>query len=377
VVVDRANADQYRYRFLETVRHYARERLLQTGAADRSRDRHFEFFFNEFRGACPILRGHGQVPCLRRLRMEQENVRAGLEWALTSSALGEKGVELAGALFWFWTKSGLFEEGKHWLERAVALRAPGPLRARAIIGLSHMHYFQGHFAEVAACGAETLSLGRAYSDSWVVAVALFLQATAAFELGDYKQAAARAEEARQAANACGEALELGGPLVVLANLARSNGNYDRAQQLYDEAIEVLRHGGEVWALAILLTAAAGLSIVRDDLDQARAQASEAMSLSQDLEDPRGIACSLELFAGLMAATGRAESAAHLWGASEALLESVGGSLAPNVGWIRERYIEPMKTSVGDTLFEAARAEGRAMPSVKAIELALQQAFLVH
>jgi tetratricopeptide (TPR) repeat protein len=245
------------------------------------------------------------------------------------------------------------------------------------MGLAHMHYFQGHFAEVAACGAEMLSLGREYSDPWVVAVALFNQATAAFELGDYKQAAARAEEARQAAHACGEALDLGGPLVVLANLARSNGDYDRAQQLYDEAIKVLRHGGEVWALAILLTAAAGLSIVRDDLDQARAQASEAMSLSQDLEDPRGIACSLELFAGLIAAGGRAESAAQLWGASDALLERVSGSLAPNVSWIRDRYIEPMTASLGVPLFEAARAEGRAMPTVRAIELALQQAFLVH
>ena len=46
---------------------------------------------------------------------------------LTSPALAEKGVELAGALFWFWTKRGLFEEGRLWLERALAAgvaRAP-------------------------------------------------------------------------------------------------------------------------------------------------------------------------------------------------------------------------------------------------------------
>ena len=146
VVVDGEFADENRYRFLETVRHYARERLVQAGAAERLRERHFEFFFNEFRGAQPILRGHGQVALLRRLRIEQENVRAALEWSLTSSALAQKGVELAGALFWFWTKRGLFEEGKLWLERALAVAVPaaGPLRARALIGLAHMHYFQGH-----------------------------------------------------------------------------------------------------------------------------------------------------------------------------------------------------------------------------------------
>ena len=121
VVVDSEFAGERRYRFLETVRQYARERLVQAGAADRLRERHFEFFFNEFRGALahpPPPRSGG---CLRRLRIEQENVRAALEWALTSSALAEKGVELAGALFWFWTKRGLFEEGRLWLERALAV----------------------------------------------------------------------------------------------------------------------------------------------------------------------------------------------------------------------------------------------------------------
>jgi non-specific serine/threonine protein kinase len=46
VVVDREFPGERRYRFLETVRQYARERLVQAGAADRLRDRHFEFFFN-------------------------------------------------------------------------------------------------------------------------------------------------------------------------------------------------------------------------------------------------------------------------------------------------------------------------------------------
>ena len=70
-----------RYRFLETIRQYARERLLQSGTVDRLRDRRFEFYFNQFRGALPILRHHDQVACLKRLRIEQENIRSALEWA--------------------------------------------------------------------------------------------------------------------------------------------------------------------------------------------------------------------------------------------------------------------------------------------------------
>ncbi len=162
VVVDGEVAGERRYRFLETVRQYARERLVQAGAADRLRERHFEFFFNEFQGVLPILRHHGQLPCLRRLRIEQENVRAALEWALTSPGLAEKGVELAGALFWFWTKCGLFEEGTRWLEQALAVpvHVPGSLRARALIGLANLHWFQGRHVEAGARAAEALALGR-------------------------------------------------------------------------------------------------------------------------------------------------------------------------------------------------------------------------
>ena len=54
---------------------------------------------------------------------------------------------------------------------------------------------------------------------------------------------------------------------------------------------------------------------------------------------------------------------------------MGGSLVPTIGWIRDRYFEPVKTSLGGAAFEAARAEGRAMPIGHAIGLARQQALL--
>jgi len=101
-----------------------------------------------------------------------------------------------------------------------------------------------------------------------------------------------------------------------------------------------------------------------------------MSLCQDLEDPRGAAWIFDVFAALLAAEGHAAAAARLWGASDRLLESVGGSLPPEIRWIRNRYIEPVKTSLGVEPFDAAHAEGRAMPSLQAIALARRQALLL-
>ena len=96
-----------------------------------------------------------------------------------------------------------------------------------------------------------------------------------------------------------------------------------------------------------------------------------MALCQELDDPRGIAWSLDVFAGLLAAEGHADRAARLWGASDALLQGVGGSLNPTVAWIRDRYVEAVKTSLGPGPFETARAEGRAMSPAQAVALARQ------
>ena len=177
VVVDEGPAGERRYRFLETIRQFARERLVQSGEAEECRRRHFEFFFQEFRGALPMLRHHHQLACLRRVGIEQDNVRAALDWGLGAPEGDDRGVELAGALFWFWTKRGLYEEGRLWLERAVAAAgpAPGPLRARALIGLAHMHHFQGRPYEELV--SEALACGQHDGDPWTISFALFMQGT--------------------------------------------------------------------------------------------------------------------------------------------------------------------------------------------------------
>jgi len=374
VVVDDGPAGERRYRFLETIRQFARERLVQSGEAEECRRRHFEFFFQEFRGALPILRHHHQLAGLRRVGIELDNVRAALDWGLGAPEGDHRGVELAGALFWFWTKRGLYEEGRLWLERAVAAAgpAPGPLRARALIGLAHMHHFQGRPYEDLV--SEALVCGQHDGDRWTMSFALFMKGMAAFERTDHVQAAALAEEARAAAGHSEELrVQHPGPLMILANIAVSRGDYEAAQPLYDQAIDDSRRAGEAWGLGILLSAAAGLRIVRGELAQAHAQASEALSFCQELEDPRGIAWSLEVFAALLAAGGRNEEAARSWGAADRLLESVGGWLSQEIRWLRARYLDSARTSLGAEAFDAARAAGREMPLPDAIAFARKRA----
>ena len=81
-----------RYRLLETIRQYALMRLAETGDSARLIERHFGFFFNEFRDVFRLTCNHDQLHWLRRLQTEQENLRAALDWALSRPGLADKAV---------------------------------------------------------------------------------------------------------------------------------------------------------------------------------------------------------------------------------------------------------------------------------------------
>jgi hypothetical protein len=162
-----------------------------------------------------------------------------------------------------------------------------------------------------------------------------------------------------------------GPLLLLGTLAMKD-DPDRAQQLCAESNDVNRRAGEIWALALGLMVAAGLSLIRRDLAAARAQVSEALSLNEELEDPRGIAWSLEAVAGLTLARGHPDKAARLWGATDKILQRIGVGLPPYLKWIRDRSGEAVKASLGRDSFDAAITEGRGMSSERAIAFARQQ-----
>ena len=76
--------NERRYRLLETVRQYSRDRLFESGEAEGLRDRHLHFFERLALEAEPELLGPDHVAWARRLTADHDNLRAALEWGLAS-----------------------------------------------------------------------------------------------------------------------------------------------------------------------------------------------------------------------------------------------------------------------------------------------------
>ncbi|HET9589240.1 MAG TPA: adenylate/guanylate cyclase domain-containing protein, partial [Anaerolineales bacterium] len=76
------DAPERRYRLLETVRQYARDKLLESGEMEPTRNRHLEYFYDLSQTAEPYLTTASAMEWILRLEAEYSNIRAAMEWGM-------------------------------------------------------------------------------------------------------------------------------------------------------------------------------------------------------------------------------------------------------------------------------------------------------
>lgn len=129
-----------RFRMLETIREYARERLMGSGELDALESRFAAYFLQFAEQGEPELYGPDQIQWFERIEDEYGNIQRALSWLYDQRNLVD-GLRLAGSLGWFWFRRARFSEGQSWLELfrdAVGEIAPPGTRAKAAYYLGWM-----------------------------------------------------------------------------------------------------------------------------------------------------------------------------------------------------------------------------------------------
>ena len=155
-----------RYRLLETVRQYARDRLLEAGQAEAVRDRHRDWFLALAEEAGPKLYGPEPGAWMDRLEREHDNLRAALAWS-EAQEQGEVGLRLGGALWWFWHVRGYWTEGREHLAGMLALpgaEARTMARAGVLVSAGMLARRQGDYRAERALAEESLAICRELGD---------------------------------------------------------------------------------------------------------------------------------------------------------------------------------------------------------------------
>ncbi len=362
-----------RYRLLETLRQYARERLLEHGEGEAWRDRHLACFASLAEEAKPLLRGADQQVWLDRLATEHDNLRAALMWSSDGRGDALAGLRLANALYRFWYVHGYFGEARIYLTRllAVVSNAPADARAEAFGKAGVMAWQQGDYSTARRLQEEGLAIYREMGDRGGIASAVIDLGAVDFDQGDFQAARVRFEEGLAIQRGLRNAQGIAGALHNLGAVANACGDNDAAWKFLEEGLSIYRELGDQWGIAMALSNLGSLAVERAEIALAQALHEESLAIRRELHERRGIAESLEGLARVKSVRARTGAAVRIWSAAQQLREEIGAPLSPPDRAAQDVRIAAARTTMTDAAaFETAWQEGRAMTMEQAIDYAL-------
>jgi non-specific serine/threonine protein kinase len=302
---------------------------------------------------------------------EHDNLRAALDWAFENAP--DLGLRLVLALNVFWFHSNYLSEGREYLTRALELMgASGSTQARKVImgALEALAWQQGDYAAARALSEECATIHRKTGNQPGLAQELFFLGRMT-ELIEGPHAAARSfqEESVAIWRAVGDKRGLATALYFLGSSLAAQGDEARARTLQEESVALYRESGGTWNIATPLGYLGYQALRQGNYEESRSFFSESLTLARGWHK-WGIAWRLEGFAGLAVKEEEPARAARLYGAAQALLDSIGARLdsIDRLGY--DQYVASAREQLGEAAFAREWATGRAMTVEQAIKYAL-------
>jgi non-specific serine/threonine protein kinase len=276
LVVTEGRGRPQRYRMLEIIRQYAKEKLGDSGEAAALRERHRDWYLALAENAVAGLSGPNQAEWLERLEMDHDNLRGALAWCQEDPEGADKEERLAGALGRFWRDRGYNSEGFAWLTHAVA-RRPGAVsvgRGRALNwGAVIAQHGELAHEQQAALLEESVRVLRQADAPGELSLALrhlWINVNLV-QLGTTSTDAGLLVEALAIVRGAGDQREIGWGLLCLAQVALKRGDLAEARRLADEMLATLR-GLDPNSLLSALILLGRIALVQGEYARAEARA---------------------------------------------------------------------------------------------------------
>ncbi|MQA96083.1 MAG: tetratricopeptide repeat protein [Streptosporangiales bacterium] len=308
-----------RYRTLETIRHYAAEKLESAGEAERIRRRlrdHIVAWAEDAIGRAVLNRGHAdwaeRAAIIERARYDGANGDAALDlsWRYGEA---EPGLRLCVATFLLWLGGGEFAKGAAWLDRFLALedpRVPPGLHGRALLARAYLTFEPGEpaGADTEAMLRDGIRLCERAGDAWGATAGQgglgFVRLRGGDAAGAIEIFRAGLAAARRAEDPLLQALHLGG----LGGSHIYQGDFAEARRYLERGADLTRRQDFRWGTSLLLTTLGTLARLQEDPETARRCLEESLPLLRDIESPPPLARCLVALGELAVAQGRLEAA---------------------------------------------------------------------
>ena len=359
-----------RFRLLEPLRQFGRERLRQAGADQALRARHRDWIGDL--AAAVGADDARQVELFRRVRVERANVWAAIDFCLDDPAEAERGVTICSDLWVYWSAQGPISDIRR-VFAALLPMIPGRTRshARALLTAGVFAFVQNDYTLAGQMFAEAATIGRETRDADVVARSVAFLSSTGWVEGRPADAAAFADESLNLARS----MHLpGATLRALTSRGYAylgQGDFDAAIAIAGEGVHLSEELGETWERGILFQLLAGASLGRGDTDDAANYAQRSAALEHDLDDRVGLAHTIALLASIEMARKSATRAATLLGASEAIFQSIPSSLMKPFEDARKRAVDDSRDGLGEAAYLTAYAAGLDMTRDEVVAYAVE------
>jgi predicted ATPase/class 3 adenylate cyclase len=287
--------DTRRFHYLETIRVFAADRLLDAGAAEEIRSKHLQFFSRFAEAADQGLMGHDQRNWILRLDREQENFRRALDWSLQEDP--DAALKMAGCLGSFWSRKGYVTEGLRWLhlgmDKVNALpELPGDsaktrqgILARALLEEGRIYNVMGRLPEAIEVLEKSVLAYRMLDETESLSYTLAYAGLVHGLIGDSETARKQAEEALEIGQKYPDSLgpELATTVLSMQSVYISQ-DYERVEKDTLERIKRFQNNGNEWFAANTLFGLGMTLMLKGDLTRARERFLESQSIYRQIGD---------------------------------------------------------------------------------------------
>jgi len=366
------SSGEARHVMLATIQEFARQRLRETDQEAEIRNWHLAYFLDFAGQADHALRGPDQPEWLKRLNSMHANIRVALDWAIETGQT-ETALQLAHRLWWFWSKRSEFNEGRQWLGRVLAMpdaRLFPDLYADVLTQLAHHTELQLGGKAARPFIEQALPIARAHNNPQTLANALMVFGLVLTFEENFGAARSALQESmtlfREAQDQWGTAVAL----MSLAYSAYRNEDRETAFMLNEQALTAFRDLGDQYFQSVCLYEIGSFRAKQGDLKEGLAELRESLRLSRELGSRFEIAGGLLRLAETEQHLGQPARAVRLYCAARNVYESID-PLQPDDDLRFVEYLAPCRLALGETEFETAQEDGRAMTMEQAIEYALE------
>lgn len=374
IVVREEDGGSVRFRLLETLRAYGREKAQRNGAYHNLRLRHRDWFLQLAQVAENEFIGPRQVDWITRINREQPNLREAMEFCLAQNET-ETGLQIATSVSIFWGQRGLLHEARSWLDQFLSRRQEHPtiVSVRALYIDCMMTAQQQNHERAAALVEQARTNAERLADPTALAIVDHADGVVGLFTGDLARAALTIEAAwavfRESGNEL--ALQIESQILLAMAYQAIDQEAERTIKCLEEVLEITRVRGEFVYRSYALCAMALVQWRLGNRSHAIELLEQGLGLARTVDDPVGCANCIELLAWIVGFS-EPVRASTLMGAAEALGRTAGSSAVfiPNLLVHHDECERVTRRALTATGFEKARQHGMGMALNSAVAYAL-------